>query len=211
MKHVYRPGKREGAPVLLLLHGTGGTEHDLLPVAGAISPDSAVLSVRGNVLENGMPRFFRRLAEGVFDIEDLVFRTAELHSFLDEAAAQYGFERGNVVAVGYSNGANIAGSMLFHYEGTLKGAILHHPMVPLRGVRLPGLSGVPVFIGAGENDPICRPEETDELGGLLSEAGAEVSVHWERAGHRLTGTEVAAAASWFAERFGEGAEGRGRA
>ncbi|MFC5403472.1 alpha/beta hydrolase [Cohnella soli] len=210
MKHIYRPGKREGAPVLLLLHGTGGTEHDLLSVADAVSSDSAVLSVRGNVLENGMPRFFRRLAEGVFDLEDLAFRTKELHDFLDEAAAQYGFERGNVVAIGYSNGANIAGSLLFRYEGTLKGAILHHPMVPQRGLQLPSLSGVPVFIGAGENDPICRPEETEELEGILSGAGAEVSVHWERAGHRLTGTEVAEAAAWFAERFGTGEEGQAK-
>lgn len=197
MKHIFVKGADEAAPVLLLLHGTGGTERDLLPLAALISPGSSVLSVRGNVLENGMPRFFRRLAEGVFDIPDLIFRTRELHEFLDHAAAEYGFNRGNVVAVGYSNGANIAGSLLFHYSDVLKGAILHHPMVPIRDVALPDLGGLPVFIGAGENDPICPPGETRELEALLEGAGASVQLHWERFGHQLTGTEAEVAKEWF--------------
>jgi phospholipase/carboxylesterase len=197
MKHIYKQGTNTKLPVLVLLHGTGGTESDLLPLAEAISPESSVLSIRGNVLENGMPRYFRRLAEGVFDIEDLQFRTKELNDFLNQAAAEYGFDRGNVVAIGYSNGANIAGSLLFHYEDALQGAILHHPMVPIRGVKLPDLSGVPIFISAGENDPICVPQETEELSALLKEAGANVTVHWERFGHRLTASEVDAAAIWY--------------
>lgn len=201
MKHIFVKGTDSGAPVLLLLHGTGGTERDLLPLAERLSPASSVLSVRGNVLENGMPRFFRRLAEGVFDLEDLVFRTKELHEFLDSAAEEYGFDRRNIVAVGYSNGANIAGSLLFHYRDSLRGAILHHPMVPIRGVQLPDLGGVPVFIGAGSNDPICSPQETEELNELLSSAGANVTTHWERFGHQLTGSEVAAAAGWYQEAF----------
>ncbi len=204
MRHIYRQGSDPGAPTLLLLHGTGGTENDLLPLAETISPGSSVLSARGNVLENGMPRFFRRLTEGVFDLEDLEFRTKELNDFLGSAAVEYGFDRGNVVAVGYSNGANIAGSLLFYYANALKGAVLHHPMVPRRDLQLPDLSGVPVFIGAGENDPICTPQETGELQTLLTGAGAEVALHWERFGHRLTGTEAAAAAEWFARRFGGG-------
>ncbi len=204
MKHIYRQGSDPGAPTLLLLHGTGGTEHDLLPLAETISPGSSVLSVRGNVLENGMPRFFRRLAEGVFDLEDLEFRTKELHGFLDSAAAEYGFDRGNLVAVGYSNGANIAGSLLFYYGQALRGAILHHPMVPRRDFRLPNLSGVPIFIGAGENDPICTPQETEELQSLLTGAGANVALHWERFGHRLTSTEAAAATEWFSRTFAAG-------
>jgi phospholipase/carboxylesterase len=116
MKHIFQQGSQENAPVLLLLHGTGGTETDLLGLAEIVSPGSSVLSVRGNVSENGMPRFFRRLAEGVFDEEDLIFRTNELHEYVNEAAKQYGFDRKNVVALGYSNGANIAASLLFHYE-----------------------------------------------------------------------------------------------
>ncbi|MFC5450569.1 alpha/beta hydrolase [Paenibacillus aestuarii] len=201
MRHIFQKGSDLSAPVLVLFHGTGGTENDLLPLARAIAPASSVLSVRGNVLENGMPRFFRRLAEGVFDEEDLIFRTQELHDFLDQAAVEHGFQRDNLVAVGYSNGANIAGSLLFHHPGALRGAILHHPMVPRRGVQLPDLSGVPIFIGAGQNDPICSPQETEELEQLLSAAGAAVAVHWERAGHQLTHTEVGAAAAWYKEHF----------
>ncbi len=202
MKHIFRRGTEDRAPVLLLLHGTGGTEQDLLPLADMISPGSSVLSVRGNVLENGMPRFFRRLAEGVFDVEDLIARTKELHQFLDTAAQEYQFERDNIIAVGYSNGANIAGSLLFHYANSLKGAILHHPMVPIRDKQLPILQGTPVFISAGENDPICPPQETNDLQALLTDAGAQVAVYWERNGHRLTQTEVEAAAIWLNEQFG---------
>ncbi len=201
MKHIYQQGTNRGAPVLVLLHGTGGTERDLLPLAASISAESSVLSIRGNVSENGMPRYFRRLAEGVFDIEDLIFRTKELNDFIDLAAKEYGFDRNNLIAIGYSNGANIAGSLLFHYEGSLKGAILHHPMVPIRGVKLPDLSGVPIFIGAGENDPICVPHETEDLNTLLQEAGASVTIHWENSGHRLTASEVDAAAAWYKAQF----------
>lgn len=201
MKHIFRQGTDPAPPTLLLLHGTGGTERDLLPIAEALAPAASVLSVRGNVLENGMPRFFRRLAEGVFDEEDLVFRTRELYEFLDQASVEHGFDRSSLVAVGYSNGANIAASLLFHFKDAFIGAILHHPMVPLRGLTLPELSGIPVFIGAGSNDPICSPGETEELKGLLGQAGADVTVHWERYGHQLTRTEVEAAKAWFDGRF----------
>jgi phospholipase/carboxylesterase len=201
MKHIYKQGTDKAAPVLVLLHGTGGTENDLLPLAERIAPESSVLSIRGNVLENGMPRYFRRLAEGVFDEEDLIFRTKELNDFLDQAAVQYGFDRSNLVAIGYSNGANIAGSLLFHHQNSLRGAILHHPMVPRRGLKLPKLPGLPVFIGAGDNDPICVPQETEDLAALLKEAGAAVTVHWEKFGHRLTASEVEAAAVWYDTQF----------
>lgn len=202
MIHIFKEGKDASKPVLLLLHGTGGTEKDLLPLAEMIDPDASVLSVRGNVSENGMPRFFRRLAEGIFDEEDLIFRTKELHEFLDEAAAKYNFDRGNVIAVGYSNGANIAASLLFHYEGSLKGASLHHPMVPRRGIELPNLSGVEVFIAAGKNDPMCPAIESEQLDELLGGAGAKTTLNWEMNGHSLTGTEVAAAAEWYKTNFG---------
>lgn len=200
-QHIYHQGTAPDAPTLLLLHGTGGNERDLLPLAEMISPGSNVLGVRGNVLENGMPRFFRRLAEGVFDVEDLVQRTVELNAFLDSAAAQYGFDRSRIVAVGYSNGANIAASLLFHQGDALLGAILHHPMVPLRGKELPDLSGVPVFIAAGKRDPICSPQESEDLNDLLSGAGADVKLYWENGGHQLTRTEVETAAEWFKEKF----------
>lgn len=201
MRHIFQQGSDTNAPVLLLLHGTGGNERDLLPLAQIISPSSSVLSVRGNVLENGMPRFFRRLAEGVFDEEDLIFRTKELNDFLDQAAAEHQFDRSNIVAVGYSNGANIAGSLLFHYKDALRGAILHHPMVPRRGIELPQLSSIPVFMGAGKNDPISPAQETEELNQLLSAAGASVELHWEHFGHQLSPSEVDAAAKWFQRNF----------
>lgn len=201
MKHIFHKGENPERPTLLLLHGTGGNERDLIPLANLIDPTASYLSVRGNVLENGMPRFFRRLAEGVFDIEDLVFRTKELNDFLDEAAEKYDFDRNNIVAIGYSNGANIAGSLLFHYQDALKGAIIHHPMVPRRGIELPDLTGTKVFIGAGTNDPICPQEESVELKELLEKAKASVDIHWENRGHQLTMTEVQAAAEWYRKHF----------
>lgn len=180
-----------------MLHGTGGNELDLLPLAGRIDDEASVLSVRGNVLENGMPRFFRRLAEGVFDKENLIFRTKELNEFLDEAAEKYDFDRDNIIAIGYSNGANIAASLLFHYQNALKGAILHHPMVPRKGIELPDLSGKSVFIAAGTNNPICSSLESSVLKSLLEKAQAKVELHWEDKGHQLTMQEVEAAATWY--------------
>lgn len=197
MIHIYQKGSNENLPTLVLFHGTGGNEHDLLPLAEMLLPGASVLGIRGNVLENGMPRYFRRLAEGIFDEEDLVFRTHELKQFLEKAAAEHGFDAGNLVAVGYSNGANIAGSLLFHYGGIFRKAVLLHPMVPLRGLNLPSLAGVDVFIGAGTNDPIIRSEETVELESLLQEAGAEVTTHWGNQGHRLSAAEAESARNWL--------------
>ncbi|MCZ8519483.1 MULTISPECIES: alpha/beta hydrolase [Paenibacillus] len=201
MNHYFERGTDPKAPVLVLFHGTGGSELDMVPLAKESSPESTLLSLRGNVRENGMPRFFRRLAEGVFDEADLIFRTQEVYAFLDRAAEEHGLARDRFVAVGYSNGANIAGSLLFHYRDAFQGAILHHPMVPLRGMELPALSGIPVFIGAGTNDPISPVRETEELRDLLAGAGADVALHWERYGHQLTNTEVAAAKGWFHGQF----------
>ncbi|MEH7745056.1 alpha/beta hydrolase [Neobacillus drentensis] len=201
MKHIFNKGTNSSKPTLLLLHGTGGNELDLLPLAGRIDNEASVLSVRGNILENGMPRFFRRLAEGVFDEEDLIFRTKELNEFLDEASQKYDFDRNNIIAIGYSNGANIAASLLFHYQDALKGAILHHPMVPRKGMDLPDLSGKSVFIAAGTNDPICSPLESAELQSLLEHANAKVELHWENKGHQLTVEEVEAAAQWYRKLF----------
>lgn len=201
MKHIFKKGTDRNKPTLLILHGTGGNESDLLPLAGRIDETASVLSVRGNVSENGMPRFFRRLSEGVFDEEDLIFRTKELNEFLDKAADEYEFDRNNIVAIGYSNGANIAASLLFHYQDALKGAILHHPMVPRRGIELPDLSGKSVFIAAGSNDPICPSEESEELQSLLEKANAEVGIYWEDKGHQLTAREVEEASKWYMNLF----------
>jgi len=197
MKHIFYKGTDETKPTLLLLHGTGGNEESLIGLAKEIDDTANILSVRGNVLEHGMPRFFRRLAEGVFDMEDLIIRTKELNDFLQEAAQQYSFDRQRIVAIGYSNGANIAASLLFHYEEALAGAILHHPMVPRRGIDLPKMSATPVFIGAGTNDPMCVAQESEELGALLTSAGATVTTKWFDFGHQLTIPEVHAAKEWY--------------
>ena len=201
MKHVFYKGDNQTRPTLLLLHGTGGNEHDLVGLGKEIDAQANILSVRGNVLENGMPRFFKRLAEGVFDVEDLMFRTEELKNFIDEAAQNYAFDRDNVVAIGYSNGANIAGNLLFQYEQVLKGAILHHPMVPRRGVEIPQMSDTPVFIGAGKNDFMCPVTESEDLRDLLQNAGAEVELYWHAYGHQLTQDEVQAAKEWYQTKF----------
>ncbi|WP_280770252.1 alpha/beta hydrolase [Salipaludibacillus daqingensis] len=197
MKNIFKQGTKGHDQTLLLLHGTGGDEQDLLPIAEMIDPNASVLSVRGNVDENGMNRFFRRLAEGVFDEEDLIFRTKELQDFINDAAKEHGFDRDKVTAVGYSNGANIAASLVYHFEKPLNGAVLLHPMVPRRGIELPKLEKFPVFIGAGSNDPICPPEETDELEKTLSEAGASVEVFWANQGHQLTREEIDHAKEWY--------------
>ncbi|KGR77288.1 alpha/beta hydrolase [Ureibacillus sinduriensis] len=197
MRHIFKEGTNQDKPVLLLLHGTGGDENGLIPLADIVDPEASYLSVRGNVLENGMPRFFRRLAEGVFDEEDLIYRTKELNEFLDHASKEYRFNRQNILALGYSNGANIAASLLFHYKDALMGAILHHPMVPRRGIELPDLTAKNVYIAAGTNDPICPQQESVELKQLLEAAGAKVDVHWENHGHQLTMNEVQAAKQWY--------------
>ncbi|WP_117169895.1 alpha/beta hydrolase [Paraliobacillus sediminis] len=199
MKHIFNEGTSDRT--LLLLHGTGGTEQDLLPLAEIIDPTANVLSVKGNVSENGMARFFRRLEEGVFDEEDLIKQTTELNEFLSEAADKYKFDRANIVAIGYSNGANIAGSLLFHHEQALKGAILHHPMVPRRNITLPDLKSVDVFIGAGHNDPLCKEAESKELYKVLEDNGADVTLHWENQGHQLTRSEVDAAKVWYEKKY----------
>jgi len=196
--HRFVPAqRREELPVLLLLHGTGGDEMDLLDLGRILAPGAALLSPRGKVLENGMPRFFRRLAEGVFDIEDLTRRTHELADFVEAASGAYGFDPKRVVAVGYSNGANIAASMLLLRPRSLAAAILFHPMVPLEPPVMPDLAGKSIFIGAGQFDPIVPTRETERLAALLKAAGADATLHWQAGSHTLSHEEVRAAGNWL--------------
>jgi phospholipase/carboxylesterase/glyoxalase family protein len=185
------------SPTLLLLHGTGGDETDLIPLGDELAPGVNLLSPRGKVLEDGMPRFFRRLAEGVFDEEDLKFRTGELADFVEEASGRYGFDPRNIFAVGFSNGANIAGSLLLSNPGLLRGAVLFRPMVPFVPETMPDLSGKPVLIGAGTQDQLIPREDTEGLADLLREAGAEVELRWQPSGHGLEYEEVDAAKGWL--------------
>ncbi len=184
-------------PTLLLLHGTGGNEDSLLNLGRALAPGAALLSPRGKVLEHGAPRFFRRLAEGVFDLDDLTRRTHELADFVAAASGHYGFDPGSVVAIGYSNGANVAASTLLLRPATLAAALLFRPMVPLVPEPLPDLRGVAVFAAAGQYDQLIAPQETERLVALLQAAGARVAVHWQAGGHALGGEEIEAARAWL--------------
>jgi predicted esterase len=195
--HEFVPGG--SGRTLLLLHGTGGNEHDLVPLGRELDPNAALLSPRGKVLENGMPRFFRRLAEGVFDVEDLKQRTNELADFITVAAAQYNLATNEIIAVGYSNGANIAASMLLLRPEILHAAVLFRAMVPLEPADPPDLSPVRVWIGAGNQDPIIPTSETQRLVDLLRGAGADVTIRFFNAGHGLTNGDVEAAGQWLKE------------
>ncbi len=195
--HRWEP--REGsARTLLLLHGTGGDENDLIPLGDLIDRGANLLSPRGQVLEHGMPRFFRRLAEGVFDIPDLKARTQQLGDFVVGASAQYGFPTDGVTAVGFSNGANIAAALLLLRPGLVKEAILYRAMVPLEVAPLPDLRGTRVFIAAGQHDPIIPPSNSERLAAMLREAGAEVELRWSPVGHQLTREDVEASRAWRA-------------
>jgi len=180
------------------LHGTGGDENDLLPLGHQLDPNAALLSPRGKVLEGGMiPRFFRRVAEGVFDIEDLKFRTNELADFVEKASIVYGFDMGNVIAVGYSNGANIAASILLLRPPILSGAILFRAMVPLIPDRPPNLFGKRVFMSSGLRDPIATKNHAEALSNLLMEARANVTLEWQDSGHELVEEDVITARQWL--------------
>jgi predicted esterase len=196
--HLYQPPRAPGAPTLLMLHGTGGNEHELVPLASELMPGAGVLSPRGKVLERGMPRFFRRLAEGVFDLDDLRQRTLELADFIGEASRYYKFDSSRVIAVGFSNGANVAGSTLLLAPKVLAGAVLLRAMVPIVPDPLPAIPATPVLISNGRVDPLVPVAETDRLAALLRSAGAQVSVHWHQAGHQLVHDDIEQAHAWLA-------------
>ena len=196
--HRFVPASTPNSGVtLLLLHGTGGNEQDLLTLGQELLPGAALLSPRGRILENGMPRFFRRLAEGVFDLEDLKLQTAALSGFVDAAARKYELQNGKIFAVGYSNGANIAASMMLTNPDILAGAALFRPMVPFMPQVSPDLQNVSVLLAAGRRDPIVVPELTLALGEILKKAGANVSLHWHEGGHELGRDDIAAAKDWI--------------
>ncbi len=207
--HEYVPGTAPDNPAgarpaldgttLLLLHGTGGDEHDLIPLGRAAAPGAALLSPRGKVLEGAAPRFFRRLAEGVFDLPDLVARTHELAAFVRTAADVYGFDPKRVVALGFSNGANIAASALLLDPGLLAGAVLLRAMVPFEPRTPVELLGTPVYLGAGRFDPLIPPASVERLGAILGAAGAQVTLDWQPTGHQLAPGEVERVRGWLGE------------
>jgi phospholipase/carboxylesterase len=195
--HRWEPAEPTGAPTLLLLHGTGGDENDLVPLGRLLAPHAAILSVRGNVLEHGAPRFFRRLAEGVFDIEDLHRRSEELGDFIEAAATEYGIALGSLYAVGYSNGANIAASLLLTRPKVLAAGVLFRAMVPFEPVETPSLDGKRVLISAGRFDTMIPPAGSERLAAILREAGAAVELLWQPTSHGLTQDDVNAGQRFF--------------
>ena len=187
--HRFEPATQPGTSPLLLLHGTGGNENDLLPIGRQLAPGAALLSPRGNVSEQGMPRFFRRFAEGVFDLEDVAKRTQSLADFVRDAASEYGFAPGQLTALGYSNGANIAASLLLLRPESLTGAVLLRPMIVLQPTQLPDLRGKRIAIISGRYDPIVPVDQPETLAKMFRDAGAEVELHWLESGHQLSAAD----------------------
>lgn len=192
-QHIFKPGTDPASPPLLLLHGTGGDENDLLPLGESISPGSALLSVRGDVLENGMPRFFRRLSPGVFDFADLARRTSALVGFISSAAAEYRLDVRQLIAVGYSNGANIALSVLLNHPSSLAGGVLLRPMWIGEPEKSPDLSGKRVLLSSGLQDPIVPTEHATQIASTLRKSGAAVTLNTLPTGHGLISADFAAA------------------
>lgn len=197
LSHLHRfvPGNRHGATPLLLLHGTGGDENDLLPLGDAVSPGASLLSARGQVLEHGMPRFFRRLAEGVFDEDDVRTRANTLADFVCDARERYGLAA--PIALGYSNGANIAAAMMQLRPEALAGAILLRAMVPLREPPAVDLAGRPVLIVSGQSDPIIPVSNAQRLAVMLTKAGADVQHRTLPVGHQLSQGDLTLASMWL--------------
>lgn len=198
---VHRFIKGKEKRTLLLLHGTGGDESDLIPLAQMIDENASLLSPRGKVLENGMPRYFRRVAEGVFDVDDLKFRTFELGNFVTKASEAYEFDLDSVMALGYSNGANIGASLLLLEPQVLKGGILLRAMIPFRPENIPDLYGKKVLISAGKFDPVTPPEKVHELADLLKACKADVTLRWVNSSHSLSQQDADGAKRWLQNEF----------
>lgn len=196
--HRWEPATAPNQPTILLLHGTGGDENDLMPFGRMLAPGAALLGVRGNVSENGARRFFRRLAEGVFDLEDLHRRTGELGDFLESAAAAYDFSTSSLFALGYSNGANVAASLLLERPAALAGGALFRAMVPFEPATIPALAGKKVLISAGRFDAMIPPAGSERLAAILREGGADVELVWQPTSHGLTQGDVTTGHQFFA-------------
>jgi predicted esterase len=197
--HRFVPAEdKTSAETLVVLHGTGGDENDLIGIGQAIAPGAAILSPRGNVLENGAPRFFKRLAEGVFDPKEVHSRGDELSRFIRAAISRYGLNTERVFALGYSNGANIASTVMFIDPELLRGAIMFRPMMVFEPDERPDLSTAGVFISAGRMDPIVPVKSVERLVELFEASRAEVTLKWQLAGHNLLPSEIRDATDWLA-------------
>jgi len=204
LKYIYQPAANHvEANTLLLLHGTGGDENDLLSIGQEFGNDCNVLSLRGNVSENGMPRFFKRLGMGIFDEQDLTFRTHEMVAFIKELATKEGFDSNKLIALGYSNGANIAGSTLVLYPDFLAGAILYRPMQPFKSIApdLQNTRHTPIFMSNGAVDSTVNQADTATYVSVLKKAGFEVDNHTLPTGHNLTREDLRLSIDWYKQNF----------
>ncbi|KGD66982.1 hypothetical protein LG45_16340 [Flavobacterium aquatile LMG 4008 = ATCC 11947] len=198
MHYVYKSSGNPEAMTLLLLHGTGGNEHDLIPLATYFGSDINILSLRGNTNENGMPRFFKRLAMGVFDEEDLEFRTHEMVTFIKELAEKEKFDATKIIALGYSNGANIAGATLFLHPNFLAGAILFRPMLPFHHQEIQfNFNKTPIFLSSGNQDTMVSSGEIENYVEALNFAGFDVTNFTINTGHNLSQLDLDLAVEWF--------------
>lgn len=205
LKYIYKPSSVKDAPTLLLLHGTGGDENDLLPLANYFGEELNILSLRGNVSEQGMPRFFKRLGMGIFDEDDLTFRTHEMIAFLKELAVHEGFDINKIIALGYSNGANIAGSALYLYPGFFAGAILYRPMQPFKALpEINTTQATRIFASNGLQDPTINPQATNAYIQHMKDAGWPVEHHHLNTGHNLTPEDLELSVIWYQRYFDNG-------
>lgn len=195
--HFAEVAAPEGAPLLLLFHGTGGDENDLIDLGRQLSPEAHLISPRGDVSEGGALRFFRRTAEGQYDMADLQRATDKAARFI--AAHVTAKSPSKVLALGYSNGANILASVLFAQPGLIDRAVLMHPLIPFEPAPQPGLAGRQVLITAGRRDPICPPPLTERLAGYFAAQGADSRLIWHDGGHEVRPPELAAVGAFLTE------------
>lgn len=192
MKHIFKQGA-QGKPVFLLLHGTGGDERDLLPLAEMLNPSFNVLSVKGEISENGMARYFKRRAEGDYDLEDLEYRGQELYDFIKESSKEYEFNLEDVIPVGFSNGSNMAINLILRESTPFQKALLFAPLYPLDlQDNQKDLSNFKVFLSMGKQDPIVTQEQSERVIEIFKERGAEVHETWVNS-HEITQEAVLAA------------------
>jgi phospholipase/carboxylesterase len=199
-RHFYRPGTGRNQYSLLLLHGTGGNEHDMVPLAEAIAPGAPVISPRGQVIENGAPRYFRRFAEGVLDVDDWRRRSQELADFVAASCTKHGIDPKKVIAVGYSNGANIAQGLLLLRPEVLEGAVLFRPMFITNDIPVKDLARRPILLLGGSHDPITPPQDLPQIAQQLEKRGADVTIKTVQASHGLVQDDILLARQWLAER-----------
>ena len=198
MIHIFEKGKSDDT--IIALHGTGGHERDLIPFVKMMNPDANILSIRGNIQEHGMNRYFKRIKPGVFDLESLRHETENLYDFIKSSVEKYQLKSDKIQVFGYSNGANIAINLMFTFENIFSDAILFHPMIPQKEINIKHLNKTKVFICAGKNDPIISIKESNDLIHIFQKLEAVLSVYWSESGHTISNKSFQEAINWYKNR-----------